>query len=800
MIKTISRYFGLLVLLQGLFLAGMAVSAETAPDFDKQVRSWDRTIEKISNRVQSGRTGSLEERDLRSQLKDITDSAAAQRDAAIKMAKPIKGLLDALGAPPAENGKAEAETIQKRRIELASELSSYEGRTKQVDLIIVKADQVMATISGLSRERLKAALVERTVTPLNPKAWAIAVPEAARLFEASFIETPGKWWPGIRNSSTEQATLLRNLLIAIVAAIIAWFLGRWLRTHYGRVQGIDEPSYARRLLAGLVEGGGRSLGPIIFVLLEGSLVIEGDLIEGQSATVVLALEKNLVLFFLGYALIKAALTPRRLHWRLLDFGDEASRLLVFRLKIILVAFLVFDGIRQAVSWATPSAELASVWTLLFTLTLVPLLISLLGSKIWGTISPDKMAEPEAAVSRLPRLRIFLTLGLIALPVTAALGYSGLAYYVTRAVIMSGLVLGGLGLLRSVGRESLVASLDFDRPFGRGVRDIFVLDQKTTVRVLFWLHILLDLILLVVAGLALLPVWGLGAEETAASATKILRGVKIGSYTFSLMDIMIGLVLFVGVILITRFLQKALERHILPNLTQDKGVRDALKTGVGYIGVVIASLIAISAAGLDLTNLALIAGALSVGVGFGLQNVVNNFVSGLILLAERPIKPGDWVVVGGHEGTVKKVNVRSTEIETFQRASVIIPNADLISTPVINWTHKNLMGRVEITVGVAYGSDPNLVKSVLLDCARPHLNVLSHPEPFVLFKDFGDSSLNFELRAYVANVEKYLHTASEIRFAINDAFKENGIEIPFPQRVLHYASPVPEVPLPESEKV
>ncbi|MCW8861993.1 MAG: mechanosensitive ion channel, partial [Rhodospirillales bacterium] len=179
---------------------------------------------------------------------------------------------------------------------------------------------------------------------------------------------------------------------------------------------------------------------------------------------------------------------------------------------------------------------------------------------------------------------------------------------------------------------------------------------------------------------------------------------------------------------------------------------------------------------------------SVGIGFGLQNVINNFVSGLILLAERPIKPGDWVVIGGHEGKVKKVNVRSTEVETFQRASVIIPNADLISTPVINWTHKNMLGRVEVAVGVAYGTDPRLVEQVLVDCANAHPNVLKGQDPYVLFTNFGESSLDFELRAFLVDVEKRVLTGSELRFAIHDALKEKGIEIPFPQRVIHMAAP------------
>ncbi len=797
--RTIFKYLGLVVLLHGLCLAGVAAATETTADFDKQVRAWDGAIERTAKRLQSGRTGSLEERDLRGRLQDIANTAAEMRDAARIQAKLTKGLIEALGPQSEASLKLETVAIQKRHKELGGALAIYEGRAKQAVLIIAKTEQTLSAIGQRSRERLKKALFERTVTPLNHKAWTVAAPEAVRLFEASFIESPVAWWAGIRGSPIEQDVLLHNLLLALAAAVASWLLGRWMRSRYGRVQGIDEPSYGRRLLAGLAEGGCRAIAPIIFALLVGALFVDGELVDGRLATVVEAAVGNLVLFFLGYALINAALTPRRLQWRLLDFGEEASRLLVRRLKLTLTVFLVLDGLHRAASWATPSAELESVAGLVFTLCLTPLLISLLSLRIWSGGSPDQTPESEPAASNPARLRAFITLALAALPFAAGLGYPGLATYLTRAVVMSGLILGGLGLLRSVGRETLAAVLDSSQPVGRRIGDAFALSREAGERLLFWLHVCLDFGLLIVAGLALLPVWGFGAEESAASAAKLMRGVQIGSYTLSLVDVLLGFFMFAIIVFLTRLVQRGLERHILPNLSRDKGVRDALKTGVGYIGFVIATLVAISAMGLNLTNLALIAGALSVGLGFGLQNVVNNFVSGLILLVERPIKQGDWVVISGHEGTVKNVNVRSTEIETFQRASVIIPNADLISTPVINWTHKNSLGRVEITLGVAYGTDPRLVETLLLDCAKAHPNVLAYPHPMVLFMDFGDSSLDFELRAYLANVEKRLQTGSELRFALHDTLKEKGIEIPFPQRVLHFSSAPPEVPSPENEK-
>ena len=196
------------------------------------------------------------------------------------------------------------------------------------------------------------------------------------------------------------------------------------------------------------------------------------------------------------------------------------------------------------------------------------------------------------------------------------------------------------------------------------------------------------------------------------------------------------------------------------------------------------LFAISYAGLDLSNIALVAGALSVGIGLGLQGVVNNFVSGLILLAERPIKVGDWVVVGGEEGFVKKISVRSTEIETFDRANVLIPNSYFISEKVKNWTLHNYSGRVTIAVGVHYNSDPRRVKELLLTVAKSHPGVMTNPEPFVYFEDFAADALNFHLYAYVYDITKSLALRTDLRISIIEAFRAEGVEIPYRQTDIH----------------
>lgn len=227
---------------------------------------------------------------------------------------------------------------------------------------------------------------------------------------------------------------------------------------------------------------------------------------------------------------------------------------------------------------------------------------------------------------------------------------------------------------------------------------------------------------------------------------------------------------------SRIVQSVLRNTVLPRTRMDAGGKNALTTGVGYIGFMIAAVAAVSSTGLDLSSLAFVAGALSVGIGFGMQNVVSNFVSGIILLVERPIKEGDWIEVGGFAGYVRRISVRSTVVETFDRASVILPNTDLIAGTVLNRTHSGLSGRLQVPVAVALDTDPRQVERLLLEIAEGYPLALTEPSPRVLLMEIGPDAFLFEIRCWLRDVNFSLSAKSDLNFEILERFAAEGIRL------------------------
>ncbi|OGB92242.1 MAG: hypothetical protein A2Z31_08100 [candidate division NC10 bacterium RBG_16_65_8] len=276
-------------------------------------------------------------------------------------------------------------------------------------------------------------------------------------------------------------------------------------------------------------------------------------------------------------------------------------------------------------------------------------------------------------------------------------------------------------------------------------------------------------------------------------------LSIGQARVSLAALVLFVCAVVLVVIFARAVGSLIGSRLLARAGMDRGLQYAIGRMVYYALLVLGLMIALQTSGIEVGSVTVILGALGVGIGFGLQNIVNNFVSGLILLVERPLQVGDWIEAGGIGGRVERIGGRSTMIITSDNITMIIPNADLVTQQIINWSHGDPKVRFRIPVGVAYGSDIARVRQALLEVATGHPGVLPDPPPSVFFHGFGDSSLNMELAVWTRDmVQTPLRFRSDLNFAIDAAFRRHGVQIPFPQRDLHFKSGTVPVSLPAPE--
>ncbi len=775
----------ILVILLLLAPSAPLPAQETVDLVDIRLALWGNALDDIESETERyGLTGA-ESAALRERLTGLLEDIGEATGALDSALRPLYHQRDALGPPPAEGEPPEAGNVAAERTRLDAVIARFEGRMKQADLLVTRAKDLETRLSAVAREERVTRLLQRGPFPLAGDTISRALPEFLRHW-GSMAEAPGQWWTQLSPAQQQDALIYRVLLVLVLAVLVGLVLRRLLIRYFGRDPAIREPSYARRLTAASTEALANGLIPaLIFGGILNRMRAADGLVTGLFADMLITFCEVMIFFVVVRAAARAGLAPYQPAWRLVEFVPENARTLARRITLLAGVFAFHVFMLGATTGLDVSLELESLFATIAVTIEAGLLIALMPARLWR-IDETKASEPDGEEAAAPSasrfwtvLRFLVVAIAFAAVVAMLLGYGGLGFKLIRSLVLSGAVIGGLYLVRGLFREMIGGAMRSDF-----LQDKLALRHPTRNLFKFWARALLDLLIFLLAVVLLLLIWGVPVADLRVWVRDAVEGFQIGNVTISLGDIFAGLVVFTVAMLLTRLLQQVLNEKVLPQTSLDTGVRHSISAGLGYVGVALAAALAISAVGLDLSNLALIAGALSVGIGFGLQNVVNNFVSGLILLIERPIKVGDWIIASGHEGYVKRINVRATELETFQRASVIIPNSELISSSVINWTHKNKIGRVEVPVGVAYGTDVDLVIDTLMECLRADDRILNFPEPFVLFQGFGDSSLDFEARGYIGDVEWVVFISSDLRIRIARAFKEKGIEIPFPQRDLH----------------
>ncbi|MFK0687512.1 mechanosensitive ion channel domain-containing protein [Mesorhizobium sp. IMUNJ 23033] len=704
--------------------------------------------------------------EIRLQLEEMSRAALTSALAFRSRLTDINNRIGTLGPPPAAGQPQEPDIVTGERQALASEKAEINAVIASAQNLSIRINGLIDKIGNMRSELFRNLLTKRyeLSDALSPQVVSDAQDEYANFYKAvsSWLSFAFKF---------KFKAMLAATFMALALAVVLLVGGRRL---FGRIfeadASIEDPSYLSRLSVAFWSTLLPTLAVGAFLASTVFLFNYYNVLRGDIGVFLNALAAVIAVVFCVNRLTNAALEPRLPNWRLIPVETGPSRWLV-RLTTAMAIVIGVNNFLAVVNDKMGS-PLSVTIVRSFVATIIFGVILILMALLKPFKARDESWRPWPAWLRYTAI----ALGLFTIA-AALFGYIGLALFVALQVVVTGTILitAYIGFLsaRAIGEEGGFADTSVGRwlstnsSYEETALDQLGLVVSTAINVMIVL-VFLPLILLM---------WGFQPGDIQAWAYKLATGITIGSVTISVLGILSGIVVFVIGYFLTRWFQGWLDGSVMARGRVDTGVRNSIRLAVGYAGVALAALVGVSAAGIDLSNLALVAGALSLGIGFGLQNVVSNFVSGLILLAERPFKVGDWIVAGEISGTVKKISVRATEIETFQRQSVILPNSNLINNAVGNWTHRNKLGRVDIKVGVAYGSDVKRVHALLLEIARSHPLVLKNPEPFVLFTNFGAAALEFEIRVFLADVLNGAIVQNDIRFTVLDVFDSEHIEIP-----------------------
>jgi potassium efflux system protein len=683
---------------------------------------------------------------LRTKVEDVLDQTSQTAENLRPQLEAVKSQIEKLGPPPGKDAPPEAPEVASERARLTALSSAYDGAIKSSEVTWVRARQLIERITVLRHSLFTKNLLERLPSPLLPGIWRDIVTDAPAVRHrlGSWVDNWSYW------AARKQSEL--SLLVAAVLFLYVFLklvVARRTRRRTLRAEP-PLPTFFERAISVSWVAPLRALPAVAASLLLYGGLDTLELLYNPWGRAAFGILKGLLVFVTVSALLHAVMAPRAPQWRLVSLADRPARR-VARLLSAITAVYALDGALTEVARAFfVPLTLSVVQSFASSVAFASLLIGLLLTPF----TPQTAVGSQLTVSRHePRwLKVPLWIIAIGIVVAALLGYVALARFAAQQ----------LGL-----------------PVGDLLEQRFGLDASRRHQLTRLTELALTFALVICALPFLMLQWGFSGDDIRESFKALFFGLEIGQFKISLARILLGIVLFIALLFATRVFQRWLrERSVQSRL--DPSIANSVDTVVGYVGVALAALLSVSYAGLDITNLAIVAGALSVGIGFGLQSIVNNFVSGLILLIERPIKVGDRVVVGDQQGLVRRISVRATEIETFDRASLIVPNSELITGRVLNWTHRDSLGAVNIKIGVGYNSDPAQVIAILMKCAEDHPDVLRTPTPGAALESFGDSALLFNLRVSLPDIDKAAAVQSDLRVAIFKALNAAGIEIPFNQ--------------------
>jgi potassium-dependent mechanosensitive channel len=723
-------------------------------------------------------------------LEKIRTAASVGADNAAGPLNEIAALVSGLGPAPTD-GQIEAESIATQRKELGIQLARATAAQKQFLLVGREAEQAMARLTSMQRGQFLQRIFKADKSILNPSLWTNM--------------TDGGQLLGLRISNMVSAGLSESsgrtnyagLLLLPIGLTIMGFL--FLRILPGAVSRFQFTAAADDNIDGLEKLWHviwRYLNYVIailllWILIYATLDVTGLLTRStEDFSKILTDALRPALFYGGLMYFIAS--PNNPVWRLVAIDNGAARALVL---LVTIGYLIYgfgDQIAEFASSINLPVSFAVGQTALSSLCLIGIIA--LGLIIVRREASKGMAS-EGTTYFLTWFMNFMPLWwmlLVVAGLSLMFGFIALSYFIAGNLLDTAILAVSMGLLHAFTDALASAALNSQSGPGRTLRRITHWSEQSIQRLVLILRTLADAVLITFTILALIALWTVVLFDMPSFFTSLSEGFRIGNISLSPRAIAIAAgVLAIG-ITATRYFTHWLERRVLRETGFDKGVQDSLRAAAGYTGYSLAAAFALTAAGLDFSSLALVAGALGVGIGFGLQSIVNNFVSGLILLAERPVRVGDWVVTNAGEGIVKKINVRSTEIETFDNCTIIVPNSNLISEAVRNWTHRDSVGRFTISVTFHHAANAGEIAATLQSIVQAHPKVMRHPPPTVQLLKITVVGYEFDIRGHIQDVFEAAQTASEIRLEIAKALPQDSLSSTLPP-------PPPEKPVANKKK-
>jgi potassium-dependent mechanosensitive channel len=706
---------------------------------------------------------------LRQRLAPLRDQVRQRAAVLEPRLKQITDRLAELGAAPLFGAAPEDATVAGERSRLGAAQGEFDNAVKQARLLSGRADELADRINARRRQIFTDRLFAHSANLFDPGFWAGAV--AAVPGETRTIRSILRSWMVVAQATYDPTSVMAAAATLAAIGAVAAVAIFWTRRFTAR----PAPRRFDKALRALVILAAHSLAAAGLITAFVVVLRDYRLIPQPAADLTLGLATAWAVAGFGRGVAVALFAPGESGRRLIPWADQAAESYAAHLSwgaAALGVTILLNALHRASG--APLAPVVATWAL-FALAFVLIALHLL----WRSARADFLAGTAiAAGARLPWLRVLLWPIAIAVAIALVAGYVGLAAFLA-VRLLAILAVGGALTIALVFVDAFATEVvASDTPRGRRAAALFGITPNALDLLTALVSAVVRLVLIVVAVLVLVAYSGLFADDIA-SVFQISRwDLAIGELSLAPENILAALaILLIGFVAV-RAAQRWLETQFLPRTRLDSGLQNSIAALTGYSALVVVLALALGALGIDLQKIALIAGALSVGIGFGLQSVVSNFVCGLILLAERPIRVGDWVVVRNEEGWVRRISVRATEIETFDRATVIVPNQDFITGVVKNWTHGNTMGRVVVKVRVAFDSDAEKVREVLRACGGDHPQVLRAPPPAVFLMGIGDIGLEFELRCLIANVEQSIAVATELRLEILRRFAQHGIRIPF----------------------